>query len=143
MKIVRQILKEKGHTVYSVDPGTIMFNALKIMAEKDIGALMVMENNRIAGIITERDYARKVILQGKSSRELRVEEIMSDKVYYIKPSNTVEECMAIMTEKRVRHLPVLEKGNIEGIISIGDVVKALIDEKNFTIDQLVQYIKGV
>jgi CBS domain-containing protein len=142
MKLVKHILQEKGSTVHSVPPHTIMFDALKIMAEKGVGALLVTDGNEIEGIISERDYARKVVLEGKSSREMQVEDIMSGCVYYIKPENSVEECMAIMTDKRVRHLPVLDKGKVAGIISIGDVVKAVIDEQNFTIDQLVSYIKG-
>jgi CBS domain-containing protein len=142
MKLVKHILREKGNEVFSVPPSTIVFDALKVMAEKGIGALIITEQNAIQGIFTERDYARKVILLGKSSREMKVSEVMADLVYYVKPSNSVEECMAVMTEKRVRHLPVLEEDHIAGIISIGDVVKALIDEQNFMIDQLVNYIKG-
>jgi CBS domain-containing protein len=142
MKLVSHILREKGGQVFSVLPGILVIDALKIMSEKGVGALLVTEERRIRGIFTERDYARKVILMGKSSREMEVREIMSDLIYYVKPGNNVEECMALMTEKRVRHLPVLEDDNLAGIISIGDVVKALIDERNFMIDQLVNYIKG-
>jgi CBS domain-containing protein len=142
MKSVKNVLQEKGNKVYSVPPHTLVFDALRIMAEKEIGALLVMDNNKIEGIFSERDYARKVILEGKSSRELKVEEIMSDSVYYVKPEHCVDECMAIMTEKRVRHLPVLVGDKVAGLISIGDVVKALIDDQNFTIGQLVGYIKG-
>jgi CBS domain-containing protein len=142
MKLVKHILQEKGRSVFTVPPHTVMFDALKIMAEKEVGALLIAEHNKIEGIISERDYARKVILEGKSSREMVVEDIMSQHVYYVKPENSVEECMAIMTDKRVRHLPVLDDGELAGIISIGDVVKAVIDEQNFTIGQLVSYIKG-
>jgi CBS domain-containing protein len=142
LKLVKHILLEKGNDVQMVHPGTIMFDALKVMAEKGIGALLVADQNKIEGIISERDYARKVILEGKSSREMVVEDIMSSTVFFVKPENSVEECMAIMTEKRVRHLPVLDGEQICGIISIGDVVKAVIDEQNFTIGQLVSYIKG-
>jgi CBS domain-containing protein len=142
MKLVKQILQEKGNRVVTVTPRTIIFEALKVMADNEIGALLVTDKEKIEGIISERDYARKVILEGKSSRDLPVEDIMSKSVYYVKPENTVEECMAVMTEKRVRHLPVIEGEKIAGIISIGDVVKAVIDDQNFTIDQLVSYIKG-
>ena len=142
MKLVSHILQEKGRTVYTIPPDEIMFNALKIMAEKEVGALVVSEKDSIDGIVTERDYARKVVLLGKSSKEITVSEIMSGRVYYIRPQNTLEECMAVMTEKRVRHLPVIEDRKLVGIISIGDVVKAVIDDKDFIIDQLVNYIKG-
>jgi CBS domain-containing protein len=142
MKLVKHILQEKGSRVITIPPKTIIFEALKVMADNEIGALLVTGSGKIEGIISERDYARKVILEGKSSRDLPVEDIMSKSVYYVKPENTVEECMAVMTEKRVRHLPVIEGENLAGIISIGDVVKAVIDEQNFTIDQLVSYIKG-
>jgi CBS domain-containing protein len=142
MKLVKQILREKGSLVHSVPPHTLIIDALRVMAEKEIGALLVMDNENIEGIISERDYARKVILEGKSSRDLPVEEIMSTSVYYVKPENSVEECMAVMTEMRVRHLPVIEGGKVAGIVSIGDVIKAMIDDQNFTIDQLVSYIKG-
>jgi CBS domain-containing protein len=142
MKTVSNILQEKGNQVYSVLPSALMFDALQIMSDKEIGALLVMEDDLIQGILSERDYARKVVLLGKSSKEIKVSEIMSEIVYYIRPSNTVEDCMAIMTEKRIRHLPVLENKKVAGMISIGDVVKAMIDDKNLVIDQLVNYIKG-
>lgn len=142
MKIIRHILLSKGSTVYTISPMATVFYALKIMAEKDVGALLVMEGEKILGIFSERDYARRVILEGKSSKEIYVEEVMSGIVYYINPENTIEECMAVMTDKKVRHLPVLEDDKLAGIISIGDVVKAIIDERNLTIDQLVNYIKG-
>lgn len=142
MKTVSYILQEKGSQVYSVLPSALMFDALQIMSDKEIGALLVMEDDLIQGILSERDYARKVVLLGKSSKEIKVSEVMSDIVYYIRPDNTVEDCMAIMTEKRIRHLPVLENKKVAGMISIGDVVKAMIDDKNLVIDQLVNYIKG-
>ncbi len=142
MKIIRHILLSKGSTVYAISPMATVFYALKLMAEKDVGALLVMEGEKILGIFSERDYARRVILEGKSSKEIYVEDVMSGIVYYINPENTIEECMAVMTDKKVRHLPVLENDRLAGIISIGDVVKAIIDERNLTIDQLVNYIKG-
>ncbi len=143
MKTVREILLHKGYDIYSVSPDETIFNAISIMAEKRIGALLVVDKGEIAGIMSERDYARKVALEGKSSKDATVREIMSDKVIYIDIDRLVEECMALMIEKRIRHLPVFENTRLTGIISIGDVVKAVIDEKEFVINQLVQYIKCV
>ncbi len=142
MKTVREILLSKGYDIYSVSPDDTIFSALKLMAEKKIGALLVMENDSIVGVMSERDYARKVVLEGKSSRDASVREIMSDKVIYVEMDRLVEECMALMIEKRIRHLPVLENEKLIGLISIGDVVKAVIDEKEFVISQLVHYIKS-
>ncbi len=141
MRTVREILLDKGYDIYSVSPEDTIFSALKFMAEKRIGALLVIENGNVVGIMSERDYARKVALEGRSSRDARVKEIMSDKVIYADIDRLVEECMALMIEKRIRHLPVFENEKLTGIISIGDVVKAVIDEKEFVISQLVQYIK--
>lgn len=141
MRTVREILVSKGYDIHSVSPDDTIFNALKLMSEKKIGALLVIDNGEIVGIMSERDYARKVALEGKSSRDAQVREIMSDKVIYIDIDRHVEECMALMIEKRIRHLPVFENQKLSGIISIGDVVKAVIDEKEFVISQLVQYIK--
>ena len=141
MKTVKEILENKGHQIWSVTPDTTVYAALKLLAEKGIGAVLVMSNETLVGIMSERDYARKVALQGKSSLTLKVSEIMSGNVMYIDISQTVEDCMALMINKRVRHLPVFEEGKLVGFISIGDVVKALIDEKEFMIDQLVHYIK--
>lgn len=142
MKNIREILFGKDNNIYSINSSVRVYNALELMAQKDIGALIVMEDGKIKGILSERDYARKVILHGKSSKEMTVEEIMSEDVIYVTAERTVEECMALMTNKRVRHLPVMENDKLIGIISIGDVVKALIDEKEFVIEQLVHYIKG-
>lgn len=142
MRTVREILLNKGYDIYSVSPDDTIFSALKVMAEKKIGALLVIENGNIIGIMSERDYARKVALEGKSSKDARVKEIMSDRVIYADIDRLVEECMALMIEKRIRHLPVYENEKLTGIISIGDVVKAVIDEKEFVISQLVQYIKS-
>lgn len=142
MRTINEILNMKGRQIWSVSPDTIVFHALELMAQKEVGALLVIENDNLVGIISERDYARKVILQGKSSRDIPVKEIMSSRVIYITPDQNVEDCMALMINKRIRHLPVMENDKLVGIISIGDVVKALIDEKEFVIEQLVQYIKG-
>jgi CBS domain-containing protein len=142
MTTVAQILQGKGHQVWSVSPVTLVYNALKLMAEKNVGALLVLEGDELKGIFSERDYARKVILEGKSSREIPVKEIMSTEVFTALPQQSVEECMAQMTEKHVRHLPVVEDGRVIGIISIGDAVKAIIAEREFTIKQLENYITG-
>jgi CBS domain-containing protein len=145
MKTVKDILEIKGKTVWSISPKAKVFDALKLMSEKEIGALMVMdEKNEIRGIISERDYARKVILLGKSSKETSVEEIMTllADMYHIKPANTVEECMVLMTGKHVRHLPVCDEGRFIGLVSIGDVVKSIISEKEDLIAQLSNYIAG-
>ncbi len=142
MKTVAQLLRGKGHEVLSVPPETPVFEALKVMAEKNVGALLAVEGDRLVGIFSERDYARKVILKGKSSKDTPVREVMSSHVLYVRPEQTVEECMALMTDKRVRHLPVLEEGRLVGLISIGDVVKAIIAEQEFLIEQLQNYITG-
>ena len=141
MKTVKEILENKGNIVWSVTPETTVYGALKLMADKGIGAVLVIKDSKVVGIMSERDYARKVALQGKSSIQLTVSEIMSDKVMYVESSQNVEDCMALMINKRIRHLPVFEATNLVGFISIGDVVKAIIDEREFFIDQLVHYIK--
>lgn len=142
MKIVREILQKKGHQIWTISSEASVFEALKLMAEKNIGALLVMDKNDVAGIISERDYARKVVLEGRNSKDSKVKEIMSEKVIYVESDRMLDECMALMIEKRIRHLPVYENDRLTGMISIGDVVKAVIDEKEFVIDQLVQYIKN-
>ena len=142
MITVEQILRHKGRAFWSVAPNAMVIDALKLMAEKDVGALMVLEAGRLAGIISERDFARKVILKAKSPLQTPVREIMTQVVVTVRPGNTVEECMALMTEKRVRHLPVLVEDRVVGVISIGDVVKASIDAKDFMIKQLENYITG-
>ena len=119
-----------------------MFDALKLMADKNIGALLVMEAEEVAGIITERDYARKVVLMSRSSKQTPVREIMTSAVMYVRPDQTSEECMVLMTENRLRHLPVIDGGRLVGIISIGDLVKDIIAEQRFTIEQLEHYISG-
>ena len=142
MTTVTQLLRTKGHEVVSVSAETSVFQALKVMAEKNIGALLVIEAERLVGVLSERDYARKVILKGKASKDTSVREIMTAHVLYVRPEQTIEECMALMTAKRVRHLPVLEEERLVGVISIGDVVKAIIAEQEFMIEQLQNYITG-
>lgn len=140
MKTVQQILAIKGTQVWSIAPDSTVFAALKLMGEKEVGALAVVENGRLAGIISERDYARKVILKGRTSRDTFVREIMSTAVVCTQPEQTVEQCMQVMTEKRIRHLPVVEEEQLVGIISMGDLVKAVIAEQQFMIEQLESYI---
>ncbi len=142
MKSVKQLLSSKGHEVWSIRPQDSMYDAIKLMADKEIGALLVMDASQLVGIVTERDYARKVVLQGKASKQTPVEDIMTTNVLCARPEQTVEECMALMTEKRVRHLPVLEEGSVVGLISMGDLVKAIIEEQQFIIEQLEHYISG-
>lgn len=140
MKLVRHILDTKGNEIWHTTPEDSVLDAIKLMAEKKIGALLVMENENLSGIVSERDYARKVILQGKSSRETPVKDIMTAEVTIIDPQETVEKCMSLMTEKRMRHLPVVEDGKVIGVVSIGDLVKAIIAEQQFHIEQLESYI---
>ncbi|MHA7307835.1 CBS domain-containing protein [Burkholderia pseudomallei] len=143
---VAQILRSKpdsGRTIHMVEKSDSVYNAIKLMAEKSIGALLVMDGANIAGIVTERDYARKVVLLDRSSKATRVEEIMTSKVRYVEPTQTSDECMALMTERRMRHLPVLDDGKLVGLVSIGDLVKSVIADQQFTIDQLEHYIHGI
>jgi CBS domain-containing protein len=140
MKTVREILEAKSHKLLSISPQASVLDALKLMAERDVGALVVLEGEGLAGIFSERDYARKVILHGKSSKATQVREIMTHKVVCVRPDQSVEECMALMTDKRIRHLPVLDDQKVIGVISIGDVVKELISEQRFVIEQLEHYI---
>lgn len=140
MGTVRQVLENKGHEVWTIGPDASVYDAVALMAEKEIGALTVMQDSRVVGLISERDYARKVILKGRASKDTRVRDIMASRVVYARPEQTVEECMAVITDQRVRHLPVLENGRLIGLISIGDLVKTIIDEQQFIIDQLVHYI---
>ena len=142
MKTVADILQTKGREVWTITPETIVFDALKMMADSNVGALVVLDGKKVIGILSERDYARKVILHGRSSRELRAREIMSAKVYFVGPEHNIEDCMALFTNKRVRHLPVLQNDELIGIISIGDVVKAVIAEQESTIKHLENYITG-
>lgn len=145
MQKVRDILKAKTKEVWSISPKATVFDALKLMAEKEVGALMVMDRRKkVVGIITERDYARKIILKGKTSTDTPVSEIMTpaDKMYCVKPETPVEDCMALMTVKRVRHLPVFEEEKFAGLVSIGDVVKSTISDKDQLIKNLSNYISG-
>ena len=142
MKTVRDVLKQKGRDVWSIAPDATVFDALRLLADKNIGAVLVIEAGRPVGIFTERDYARQVILKGKASKETPVREVMTSKVVFVRPEQSLEECMALMTDKRFRHLPVLEQGQLMGILSIGDVVKAVISEKDFLIEQLANYISS-
>ncbi len=142
METVSQVLDRKGYEIFYIEPNTKVFEALEIMSEKEVGALLVLDEGYIVGIFSERDYARKVVLLGKSSKDLAVKEIMSTRVYYVNPGQSVDDCMSIMINRRIRHLPVLKDDKILGLISIGDVVKAIIGEKEFMIDQLVHYITG-
>ena len=140
MKTLKQLLEAKGREVYSIAPDALVFDALRLMADKSVGALIVTEGGSIAGILSERDYARKVILHGKSSHEIRVRDIMTSKVMTVHSGQTVEECMTLMTEKRIRHLPVTEGERLIGVLSIGDLVKEVIAEQQQTIQQLESYI---
>ena len=142
MITVKDILKGKGHDVLTITPETTVYEALTIMADKNVGALVVLDGETVAGIMSERDYARKVILHGKSSRELQVREIMTSRVYYVHPEQNVQDCMAQMTDKHVRHLPVMEQDRLVGIISIGDVVKTIMADQEDTIKLLENYITG-
>ena len=142
MTTVRHVLETKGRNVWSVSPDATVYEALKVMADNNVGALVVLAGDQLKGVISERDYARKVILKGKFSRETPVSEIMSTDVVTVRPEQSIEECMALMTDKRIRHLPVLEGEKLSGVISIGDVVKAIISDKEFTIKQLENYITG-
>ncbi len=142
MKLVGEILEAKGREVLSVTGDSTVYDAIRLMSEKEVGALLVMSEERLMGVITERDYARKVILEGKSSRQLQVSEIMTRQVLCVTPERTIDESMALMTDKRVRHLPVLENKKVVGLVSIGDLVKATIDEQKYLIEQLQHYISG-
>lgn len=140
MHTAAEILRAKGNDVWSIGPDVAIIDALTSMAEKRVGALLVMENDKLVGIVTERDYARKVALEQRSSRESLVREIMSQRVLCVRPDQTVQECMALMSDKRARHLPVVEHKRVIGLISIGDLVKAIIAEQQFEIEQLQYYI---
>lgn len=140
MKTVAQILQQKTAGIISIKPDASVLEALKLLAEKDVGAVLVMEGARLVGIFSERDYARKVALKGKSSEETRVGDIMTRQVMFVTPSQTNEECMALMTQKHIRHLPVIDQGRVLGVLSIGDLVKDVISEQQFIISQLENYI---
>lgn len=141
MKSVKELLRiKKVGSIISIIPDATVYAAIELMAEKNVGALLVIEGDKLVGILSERDYARKVILAGRSSKETLVREVMTQQVLVIQPDTTIEECMALMSEKFMRHLPVIENGRVIGVISIGDVVKAIISEQHFVINNLQQYI---
>jgi len=140
MQTIAEILRDKGSEVWSIEPDEIILDALKIMAAKKVGALIVLDNEKLVGIVSERDYARKVALEGRSSRESKVSEIMSHKVLCARPDQTVQECMALMSDKRARHLPIVDHKTIIGLVSIGDLVKSIIAEQQFEIESLQYYI---
>ncbi|HKW14161.1 MAG TPA: CBS domain-containing protein [Candidatus Krumholzibacteria bacterium] len=142
MTTVRDILDRKGRQVFSVTPGDSVYHALELMSDQHIGALMVVEDNQLVGVVSERDYARKIALKGRASRDTRVSDIMTKSVFCIRPGARIEDCMALMTEKSVRHLPVMDDDRLDGVISIGDVVKATITHQEFIIEQLEHFISG-
>src|SRR5262245_18230208 len=139
---IREVLGHKGKAVWTISPEETVFAAIKMMADKNVGALLVTKNDKLVGIISERDYSRKVILQGRSSKSTAVRDILSGRVFYITPDHGVHECMRLMTEQRVRHLPVLEGDKIVGVVSIGDLVNWIISAQNSAIHQLETYITG-
>jgi len=142
MRSVRTLLRSKSPRVWYVAPDATVYRALEIMAEKNVGALPVVDGDAILGMFSERDYARGIVLAGKSSRDTPVRELMRSPVLYVRPEQSIDDCMALMTEKRVRHLPVVEGGALTGIVSIGDVVRAIIADQGYEIEQLENYIKG-
>ncbi len=142
MKTIQQVLGSKGHVVYTIAPDATVLEALQRMADRDVGALVVLRDGEVVGLVSEREYARSVILKGRFSKDTPVYEIMRDQVVCIAPTQKVDACMALMTEKRIRHLPVLRDEHIVGIISIGDLVKSIIADREFTIEQLEHFIRG-
>ncbi|HWU82537.1 MAG TPA: CBS domain-containing protein [Methylophilaceae bacterium] len=142
MKTVSQLLETKGHQIYSVAPDSLVYDALLLMAEHHIGALLVMRGDELVGIFSERDYAREVVIKGRTSATTAVQDIMSTKLITVSPENTVEECMNLMSGKRIRHLPVIDHGKVVGLLSIGDLVQATIEYQQFLIKQLESYIQG-
>ena len=142
MTTINDLLRDKPRDIWSVSPDDSVFDALQLMADKNIGAVLVMDDKHLVGLLAERDYARKLILANKASRDTAVRDVMTSRVAYVAPSKEVEECLALMTDKRFRHLPVLDEGRVVGLVSIGDLVKAIIDKKQFMIEQLESYISG-
>jgi CBS domain-containing protein len=142
MITVKDILDQKGHTAWTIEPDANVFEALELMAKKGLGALIVVDKDEIVGVISERDYARKIILMGRHSQDTPVTDIMTKEVYGVHYETTAEECMALMTDKHIRHLPVCKEGRLAGVISIGDVVKAIITEQKVKIENLENYIMG-
>jgi CBS domain-containing protein len=142
MTTVRKLLESKPQNTWTIEPGATAYEALQVMSEKNVGALLVLEDSKLVGVFSERDYARKVILMGKSSKNTTVGELMTHPVYYVTPDLTIGDCMALMTERRVRHLPVMENNRVVGVVSIGDVVNRIITEQQITIRDLESYITG-
>ena len=142
MVTVRQLLEDKGRAVWSVQADASVFEALSLMAQQEIGALLVLDGDEPVGMLSERDYARKIVLVGRASRDTQVADIMSTTVVHVSPDETVRECMGIMTERKIRHLPVMEYGRVVGMVSIGDLVKSIIAEQEFVIAQMTSYING-
>jgi CBS domain-containing protein len=140
MPSMLQVLASKGSQVWSISPDATVFTGLTLMAEKNIGALLILENDRPVGIMSERDYARKIIIEGRSSRDTRIGSIMTTRLVSVRPNDSVEYAMALMTRERIRHLPVMDGDSVLGLVSIGDLVKATIDQQQFTIEQLERYI---
>ena len=142
MHTVKELLREKGSQVWTIAPEATVYEALELMAKKNIGSVVVLEQGNVAGMFTERDYARKVVLKGRSSKTSTVGELMTTDVLYVGPDDTIENCMALMTDKHLRHLPVMENGKLAGVVSIGDIVKVIISDREFTIRELERYITG-
>ena len=142
MKTIKELLDEKGPNIYSVSPDAYVYEALEILAAKDIGALVVLEETKLVGMFSERDYARKIVLKGKTSKASKVSELMAKGIYYIHPDKSVQDCMVLMTEKKIRHVPVMENDKLIGLVSIGDVVKDIINQQRTTIKDLENYITG-
>jgi len=142
MNTIGQLLESKGKDIWTIAPNATVFEGLRIMAKRNVGALLVIDKDNLVGIFSERDYARKVILEGKSSKDTAVGELMTKDVYYIDPKNTLQESMAVMTVRHIRHMPVLDKDRLVGMVTLGDVVKQIIAEQEFTIRELEKYISG-
>jgi CBS domain-containing protein len=140
MASIKQVLQNKGHDICSIGPEASVYDAIAKMAQEEVGALVVLEGDSLVGVLSERDYARKVVLQGRSSRDTKIKDIMTTRVAYARLEQSVEDCMAVMTEKRIRHLPVMDGDKLVGVISIGDLVKSIIEEQQHVIEQLEQYI---
>jgi CBS domain-containing protein len=139
---VRNILQTKGNAIYSVEPDTMVYRAIELMCEKNIGGLLIVENGKLVGIFTERDYARKLILKGKSSKDTPIKDLMTSNLVTVSPETSIDDCMRVMTGRKIRHLPVLDNGNLVGVISIGDVVHYVIEEQKSIIEHLEHYITG-
>jgi len=142
MTIVRDIVEQKGHSLHSVAPDDTVLDVLRLMAKENIGAVLVMSGDILVGIFTERHYARNVFLEGKASPTTPAQDVMESHVIHVEPEHSVEACMALMTENHIRHLPVLSDGRLVGMVSIGDLMRSMIEERQFNIDQLVQYVRG-